>query len=192
MKLACLFLIAAFAAVGARAAELPLRIDAARSRVDIVVKATVDSFTGKLDAYDAAIGVDPVTGEVRTAKFAFKFADVKTGKTDRDEQMHAWQDTRRHPDGVFTLAALSRGEGGQLVATGTLKLHDMAREISFPVAVAHEGGLFSLDGEVALDTRDFGLPIIKKFLLLKVEPEVRVRFHLQGGAVEAPARTTAP
>ena len=50
------------------------------------------------------------------------------------------------------------------------------------MSVSHEGGLFAIDGDAVIDTRDFGLPIIKKFLVLKVDPEVRVRFHLQGDA----------
>ena len=182
-------------AVRATAAEVPLQIDAARSRVDIVVKATVDSFTGRLENYDAKITVDPAPGEVRGAGVAFHFTDVKTGKKDRDEQMHAWQDTEHHPDGVFTLASLSREEGGQLVAHGTLTLHDMAPESRFPASVAHEGEVFSIDGDALLDTREFGLPIIKKFMLLKVDPEVHVRFHLQGAAVAAsasPAKASAP
>jgi polyisoprenoid-binding protein YceI len=169
----------------ARAAEAPLRIDPARSRVEIAVKATGDSFVGKLERYDAAIVVDPDSAaiEVLRARFAFRFADVKTGKDARDEEMHAWQDTARHPDGTFTLAALSTEEGGRRVATGTLVLHGRSREIAFPVTVAREGGLYAIDGEATLDTRDFGLSVIKKFLLLKVDPEVKVRFHLQGRAV---------
>ena len=38
---------------------------------------------------------------------------------------------------------------------------------------------WSLDGEAVLDTRDFGLPIIRMFGLLTVDPQVKVRFHLQ-------------
>lgn len=193
MKFA-LFCLAAVSGlfVHARAAEAPLRIDTARSRVDIVVKATVDSFVGRLDNYEATVVVDPAAGEVRSARFAFKFNDVKTGKDDRDEQMHLWQNTERYPDGLFTLASLTRGEGGQFTAAGTLKFHDMSREISFPVTVSHENGLFSIDGDALLDTRDFGLPVIKKFLVLKVDPEVHVRFHLQGEAVVSPEKTPAP
>ena len=181
-----LVLSGAIVASGARAAELPLKIDAAQSRVDVVVKATVDSFTGRLEAYDAAIIVEPVAGEIRSARFAFHFADVKTGKKDRDEQMHEWQDTPHHPDGEFVLTSLAKVDGA-LMANGTLRLHDHAQEIRFPVSVSHEGGLFAIDGDAVIDTRDFGLPIIKKFLVLKVDPEVRVRFHLQGNA-ETPAK----
>lgn len=184
MKTGSWFLLAGLAGLAALAAradaeELPLRIDEARSRVEIVVDATVDPFVGKLERYEALVAVDPAAGEVRSARLGFRFEDVKTGKADRDAQMHAWQDTARHPDGEFTLVSLVRGADG-LIASGTLRLHGRARAIDFPVSVSHEGGLFAIDGDATLDTRDFGLPIIKKFLVLKVDPEVHVRFHLQG------------
>lgn len=164
----------------ARAASTPLVIDYKQSRVEIAVKATVDSFTGTLETYDAGVWVDSETGEIAKARVAFKFADVKTGKADRDEAMHEWQETDKHPEGVFTLATLTRNEAGAMTATGTLALHGQAEEIAFPVSVTHEGGLYAIDGDAVLDTQDFGLPVIRKFLLLKVDPQVRVRFHLQG------------
>lgn len=172
-------------AATARAAEAPLRIDPAQSHVEIAVKATADSFVGKLERYDAAIVVDTnaTAAEVVRARFAFRFADVKTGKDGRDEAMHDWQDTARNPDGAFTLAAFSTGADGRRIATGTLVFHGRAREISFPVSVTHDGDLYAIDGEATLDTRDFGLPVIKKLLVLKVDPEVKVRFHLQGRVV---------
>jgi hypothetical protein len=51
---------------------------------------------------------------------------------------------------------------------------------TFPVSFLIEGPLYAIDGEVMLDYRDFGLPIIRKFLILTVDPRLRVRFHLQG------------
>lgn len=163
-----------------RAASVPLVIDLTQSRIEVVVKATVDSFTGTLDNYDAGVWVDEETGAVAKARVAFHFADVKTGKADRDTAMHEWQDTEKNPDGLFALSALTRNEAGAMTATGTLALHGQAKEIEFPVAVTHDGGLYGIDGDVTLDTQEFGLPVIRKFLVLKVDPVVHVRFHLQG------------
>ena len=191
MKAPLVFLIVLAALGQVRAAEMPLQIDAARSRVDIEVKATVDSFVGRLERYEAQVLVDPEAGEVRQARFAFHFTDVRTGKDDRDEQMHAWQDTERHPDGLFVLRNFERDSEGRTLANGTLTLHDLARDITFPVAVTRDGGLYAIDGDATLDTRDFGLPVIKKFLLLKVDPEVHVRFHLQGRISDTTAAVRA-
>ena len=50
----------------------------------------------------------------------------------------------------------------------------------FPIAVTSDGRLLAIDGEAVLDTREFGLPVIRLLGLLKVDPQVAVRFHLQG------------
>jgi polyisoprenoid-binding protein YceI len=160
------------------AAPETLVVDAAQSRVEIVVKATVDSFTGKLGAYKAAITVDG--GHVTATTLTFSFKDVHTGKDGRDEAMHEWQDTAKHPDGVFTLAALEPAADGRFEARGTFVLHGVSREIVFPVSVITDRTLYAIDGVATLDTQDFGLPVIRKFGLLKVDPLVKVRFHLQG------------
>lgn len=176
--LASLLCLLAHGPVGAT--ESPLRLDPSHSQVEIEVKATVDSFTGHLEHYEAGVSIDPQTGAVTGAQFSFHFKDVLTGKADRDQQMHLWQDTAHHPDGVFILAKLTRQEDGGMTASGKLTLHGLTRDITFPVAITHEGPLYAIDGDAELDTRLFGLPVIKKLLLLKVDPVVHVRFHLQG------------
>jgi hypothetical protein len=52
--------------------------------------------------------------------------------------------------------------------------------VDFPFTTSISNGLVVLDGTAVLDTRDFGLPVIRTLWLLKVDPVVRVHFHLQG------------
>ncbi|MFA6961186.1 MAG: YceI family protein [Opitutaceae bacterium] len=179
MKLRGLFLTGLLPVVLA-AAPASLVIDSAQSRVEVVVEATVDSFTGKLNAYKADITVDE--GRITAATFNFRFADVHTGKDGRDESMHEWQDTPKHPNGTFTLHSLDPISGDRFTAHGTLVFHDITREIAFPVVVMTDRKIYSIDGTAPFDTRDFGLPVIHKFGLLRVDPVVTVRFHLQGSA----------
>ncbi len=184
MKSVLFAAVALAAACGLDAAELPLAVDAAQSRVEVAVKATFDSFVGKLENFEAVIMIDPESGGIVRARFAFRFADVKTGNEDRDAAMHEWQDTPAHPEGVFTLGSIERDEAGTgLRARGTLVLHDRSKELVFPVSVTHDHDAYAIDGDATVDTREFGLPIIRKFKILKVDPEVHVRFHLQGATV---------
>lgn len=167
------------AAVPLRAAERPLRVDPGQSRIDIAVKATVDSFTGRLSAYvpEIVVGDD---GRVVSARLAFRFMDVVTGKPKRDQAMHNWQRTKEFPDGEFVLAALTPGAEGAGQARGRLTFHGVTREIVFPATVTIHGDACAIDGDAAVDVRDFGLPVIRMMGLLKVDPVVHVRFHLQG------------
>jgi polyisoprenoid-binding protein YceI len=173
-------LILGLCPVFAFAAPQALVINKEQSKVEIVVKATVDSFTAKLANYDAVVSVEPGAAQVDSAVFTFHFADVKTGKDARDTEMLKWQGTDKNPDGTFTLSKIDPTAGGHFTAHGTLKFHGVSREMIFPVSVTMDGKLYAIDGEVALDTQDYGLPIIRKFLMLKVDPLVTVRFHLQG------------
>ena len=173
-----IFVLAGLLPVFAVAAPAPLIVDPAQSHIEVVVKATVDSFTGTLDAYTADISVD--AGRVVAASFGFRFDQVHTGKDGRDAAMHEWQETPKHPDGLFTLTAIETAADGRLTAKGSLAFHGVTKDIAFPVSVTTDRKLYSIDGEAPIDTREFGLPIIRKFALLKVDPIVKVRFHLQG------------
>ena len=180
MKLPLFVLIALVPGLMA-AAPAPLVIDGEQSRLEVVVKATLDSFVGRIEDYTATVTVDG--GRVVAARLDFHFADVHTGKEARDAAMNEWQQTTDHPEVVFILASLESAAdavAGNRTARGSLSFHGVTREIAFPVSITTDQKLYSIDGEAPLDTRDFGLPVIRKFGVLKVDPIVKVRFHLQG------------
>lgn len=178
MKRLCLLLVA-LSPVALWAAPRALVLDKGRSEIDIAVKATVDSFTGSLENYDVKLQVDDATGEIMASEVHFNFFDVKTGKDKRDAKMHEWQDTANHPTGVFVMQRLKTMEDGKRMAIGRLEFHGISREISFPVVVTKDQRLYSIDGEAVIDTRDYDLPIIRMMAFLKVDPQVKVHFHLQ-------------
>lgn len=167
------------------AAGQPLVVDKAHSRVEVAVKATVDSFVATLSDYDASIVLDSTTGQVRTATFGFRFIDVLTGKKDRDREMLQWEDADHFPGGRFELISIENSPASAHLAKGRLTLHGVTRELVFPVAITTDHPRIAIDGTVTVDTRDFGLEVIRKFVVLKVDPKVEVRFHLQ-------ASTAAP
>jgi polyisoprenoid-binding protein YceI len=158
--------------------------DPAQSRVEIIVKATVDSFTGRLAKFDpdVTVGAD---GRIAAARVRFKFADVQTGKEKRDKAMHEWQQTELFPDGEFELVSLSPGNDATWRAQGRLTLHGRTQLLDFPVTIVTQQEICAIDGEAVVDTREFGLPVIRMMGLLKVDPLVHVRFHLQGRKQEA-------
>lgn len=169
----------ALLAVTTAAAEKPLTIDFAQSRVEIGVKATLDSFTGRLARYEPVVLIDD-DGRIASARLTFQFRDVMTGKASRDEAMHKWQQTATFPAGEFTLASLEPAANGAYTAFGRLTFHGATRELRFPVSVTRHGPVYAVDGDAIVDTREHGLPIIRMMGILKVDPLVHVRFHLQG------------
>jgi polyisoprenoid-binding protein YceI len=64
-------------------------------------------------------------------------------------------------------------------ATGDLTLHGITRPISFPVTFSNIGSRHTVDGTASIDHREWGLKIIRKFGVLKVDPTVKVTVHLE-------------
>jgi polyisoprenoid-binding protein YceI len=172
-------LLASGLAALAPAAERGLVVDFDQSRVDVAVKVTVDSFSGHLSRYEPKV-VFADDGHVTTARLRFHFRDVVTGKAGRDKSMHAWQHTDEFPDGEFVLSSIEHGDGGTLTAFGRLTFHGVTRDLRFPISINRDGDRCAIDGDAAIDTREFGLPIIRMLAVMKVDPVVHVRFHLQG------------
>lgn len=160
------------------AAERPLKVDRSRSFVDVDVDAT-KNFTAHLDAYDARVLVDDVTGKIKSAVFSFKFTDLKTGNTDRDADMIKWLGGGI-PEGRFELGNLAVTPNGQGQASGRLIFHGTTERIEFPVEVTKADNTYTVKGQVTIDYRNWGLKKIRKALLFTVEPNVDVRFKLTG------------
>jgi len=169
------------------AASTPLTLDKEHSSVEVAVKATMDSFTAKLLAYDATLNADLEAKQIQNAQVKFRFADVKTGKDKRDTEMHHWQQTEQFPDCVYVMDSLKPATGDSYTATGKFTLHGVTKEISFPITISFQAnGSIKLDSEFTLDTQNFGLPIFKKFGMLKVDPLLKVKFHLEGRSASTP------
>ena len=133
------------------AAERPLKFDRSRSFVDVDVSVTVGSFTAHLDAYEAKVSVDDA-GKIKSALFTFKFADLKTGKPDRDAAMIAWLGGGT-PEGRFEMGNLALTPDGQGQVSGRLTFHGVTERIEFPVNVAKSDSTFTITGETTLDCR---------------------------------------
>src|SRR5690349_15180808 len=101
------------------AADRALKVDPARSYVDVDVSVTVDSFTARLEKYDATLKLDEKGRIKQGGSFAFKFTDLKTGKTDRDNAMVDWLGGG-DPAGKFDLGILAVTPSGQGQVTGNL------------------------------------------------------------------------
>jgi len=162
-----------------RANGAPFVVDHAESHVDIAVKSTLYSFVARLDKFDVAITLSPENGNVESTAFRADLSAVKTGIADRDHNMSVWFHANEFPQVVFDLGAVERGPAGELTARGRLRLHGQAHDIRFPVTVTVNRGLAMIDGTATLNTQDFGLPIIR-YWVLSVDPIVQVHFHLQG------------
>lgn len=165
------------------AADRGLKPDRSRTFVEVDVKATVDSFTARLDAYDLRATVDE-KDRIKTAVLAFKFADLKTGKADRDSAMIEWLGGGE-PTGRFELGILALTPSGQGQASGNLTFHGQTHLVEFPVTVVQADGAYVVTGEASIDYRNWGLKKYRKLGVLTVDPELKIRFKFTGTPGEA-------
>ena len=166
------------------AAERILKADLARSYVDVDVKVTVGDFTARLERYDLRATIDD-KNKIKTGVLTFKFADLKTGKPDRDAAMLEWLGGD-DPAGKFAIGILALTPDGQGRITGNLSFHGTSSLVEFPVNVVRDGNDYTITGEVTVDYRNWGFKKIRKAGLITVDPEVKVRFKFAGTAVDAP------
>ena len=122
-------------------------------------------------------------GKIKTAIFTFRFSDLKTGNTKRDEDMIKWLGGGE-PEGRFELGTLAITPDGQGQASGRLTFHGATDRVEFPVNVARTDGAYTITGETTVDYRNWNLKVYRRALLFTVSPEVKVRFKFTGLPVE--------
>ncbi len=167
-------------ALAARAENIPWRMDPQRSVIEVGVRSTLETFQCRVARFDAQVTMERGTQRIEQAAVTFVLADVKTGRARRDEDLLAWGGAEGSPTLSFRLTEMTRAEGGKLLVRGTVTMHGVEKTVSFPVRSLVEGSLHTFDGAAVIDYRDFGLPVIRKYLILSVNPRLEVRFHLQG------------
>ena len=156
-----------------------MSLDGKQSQIKVAVSATIDSFTGQLEKYQADIDWPRHAILPDKASVSFDFKDLKTGNPKRDQAMLTWLDHSSQPDCTFTLTGWEM-LGTTNYAKGTITIHGVKREIAMPVTVEHNGTTGTITGTADLNYRDFNLPIIRKMLFLTVDPHLHVLFHLAG------------
>lgn len=176
MKFVRLLALALLLPWSALAADHPLKVDKTRSFIDVDGQSTLRDFTGHLDTYEARLVTDDA-GRIKSATLAFKFTDLKTGDQKRDADMIKWLGGGV-PEGRFELGILALAPDGQGQATGKLTLHGQAQLVEFPVNVLRADDTYTITGGTTINYTNWGLKIIRKVGLLKVDPEVKIRFKL--------------
>jgi polyisoprenoid-binding protein YceI len=158
-----------------------LEIDHQKSKIEVEAKSTLQDFSGTLEKYELNIAFDPKANAPTRADLTFDFKDLNTGIQGRDSDMLKWLAYSANPKATFHLTGW-KGEDSQFIARGELSIHGVKREVTISVKVEKGGDTYHIRGVAGLDYRDFQLPVIRKALVLTVDPHLTVKFHLVGKA----------
>jgi polyisoprenoid-binding protein YceI len=123
---------------------------------------------------DGALGADPPP----LMHVECRVESMKTGNDLQDREMWKLIDSKRFPKIAGDLRQFERGSVfGRYTAVGQITLAGLARVYEGEFTLEHDGNTVTVNGEVKIDVRDFGLKPMK-LLVLGVAPLVRVRLHL--------------
>jgi hypothetical protein len=108
----------------------------------------------------------------------FKVEDLRTGNELQDREMWKLIDSKRFPQIAADLRELSpTAAARRYVAAGQITLAGLARPYEGEMSPAFDGQQVTIDGDLEVDVRDFGLKPMK-LMVLSVAPLVKVRLHL--------------
>lgn len=156
-----------------------LEVDKSRSRIQVDAKATGHRFTGNLKSYEVDVEGDANSLDPKSFKLNWKFKDLDTDDAKRDAEMLKWLGSDDEK-GSFKLDKAWIDEKGAPHGAGTLTIHGVSKNISFPYTAKKDGDWVTIDGEVSMDYRNFDLPVIRALAVMTVDPQLVVRFHVVG------------
>jgi polyisoprenoid-binding protein YceI len=156
-----------------------LEVDKNRSRIQVDAKATGHNFTGTLKDYQASVSGDAASLKPDGFELKWSFKNLDTDDAKRDAEMIKWLGGG-DPKGSFKFTKSWTGKDGGQQGSGTLTIHGISKEISFPYTAKKDGDWVTIDGKVSLDYQNFSLPIIRSMAVMTVDPKLTVRFHVVG------------
>jgi polyisoprenoid-binding protein YceI len=157
-----------------------LILDNSSSTIEVAIKTTIGNFISKFDTFTPQLYLDPSLGKV-TGSVHFLLAELKSNNDERDMEIYTWLKTDKFPKADFVLDKVTTDfKTGASEAQGRLTIQNVERIVNFSLSVAIKNKVITIEGSSDLDTRDYGLPIYRKFYFFSAEPKVRVHFRLIG------------
>jgi polyisoprenoid-binding protein YceI len=160
------------------------RIDPKRSRVEIEgrtnlhpISAAADGLRGTIDAtvIDGRLAVD----QQPSASLELEVDRIRSGNALFERELQRRAEARRFPTVTGDLRVIKGELDGRYTLEGDLTFHGVTRSVQGDVTVAiPDERSIRVDGAQVFDIRDFGLEA-PKLLLLKADPEVTVRLHVE-------------
>jgi hypothetical protein len=103
---------------------------------------------------------------------------LKSGNPMQDREMWKMIDSTRFPRiGADLLELRSNGSRGSYAASGNVTVAGRSRRYDGSVTIGFASEVVTVDGDLSVDIRDFGLRP-PSLLLLKVDPIVKARLHM--------------
>jgi hypothetical protein len=159
-------------------------VSSSESALTFQARSTLHAVHGKatgLSGYiEAAWNPDGTLAEQPATKMHVDFPveGLNSGNSIQDREMWKMIDSKRFPRIAADLRDIRpAATPGWYAARGDITLAGRSRMYDGEIALAHDGDRVTIDGELIVDIRDFGLKA-PNLLIVKVDPTINVRLQL--------------
>ncbi len=184
-----LAVLVALAVLPARAQQMVLELDPAKTRVEFTLDATLHTVHGTLQVKQGRMEIDPATGRCG-GRVVMDALSADTGNDGRDNKMHKEiLESQKYPEIVFTPTQVQ----GQIAAQGnsrvqlrgTVSLHGREQEIVTSVEVQIAGNEWTGETTFPVPYMKWGLKNPSTFFL-RVKDTVNLTVHAAGRVTGSP------
>jgi polyisoprenoid-binding protein YceI len=181
-------LVAAGAAVAARAQDARAAIALSASRVSIAGTSNVHAFSAattdvrvtRVQLTEPCTGWDEVlkAGALKAFDVSIPVVSLKSGDDGMDKNMYKALKAPQNADITFSVSQLEpKGTANAFKATGTLRIAGVEREVALDVTTELRDGKLVVKGALPILMTDYGIAPPKAMLgMLKTDPKVTVSF----------------
>ncbi len=185
-----LALVVALGTASAAAAAPPSwTVDKPASRLGFSAAMSGQSFDGLFRRWDAKILFDSKALATSSVTVVVDTASAATGDATRDQALPTddWFAAAAFPRATFTAAKFVDGGKGRYQAIGTLTIRNVRRPAVLPFALAIAGDVATMQGQLTIDRRAFGIGQGQFATPDTVAAAVRISVRLRAVRTAAPA-----
>jgi polyisoprenoid-binding protein YceI len=183
-----LWIIAIAALAGAQAAraqELSVQIDPAKSKVEYSLSSTVHTVHGTFAVKSGSVHYDPASGQIG-GTIVVDATSGQSGNNSRDSRMHREiLESDKFPEIVFSpmkLTGVVAADGiSKVEVSGRFRLHGQEHDVTLPAEIKTEGKNLSVTTHMDIPYIKWGLKNPSNFLL-HVSDTVNIEIQALGHA----------
>jgi polyisoprenoid-binding protein YceI len=172
----------------AAAAPVVYKVDADHSGVSFSIRHFVSNVSGRFRDFDGVIRYDAEKPEASSVALTVRAASIDTTNNDRDEHLRSkdFFEVAKFPTLSFTSTQVIAKDAKTLEVTGSLTMHGVTRQITFPVQLlgtmkAPQGEKAGFAASFTVNRKEYG---INWNNLLDSGPvlgdEVRITIEIEG------------
>jgi polyisoprenoid-binding protein YceI len=159
MKVLVLSLPFVFALAALPAGAAHWNVNYAKSRLGFTVQWSGEPFSAQFKRWNADIDFDPADLAHSHIAVTVDLASEASDESDFDNGLKGAQgfETSQFPTARFVVKSITTKSGGSYIATGTLSIRGISRDVTLPFSLAIAGSTAHMTGTTHVVRTDFGV-----------------------------------